>query len=239
VSADPDPGDDASTPASGATASDPAPVRCVGLSTRALAIVIDAALIGLVAVVAEVGAALVISLLHLPKQVKGVLVAIAAVIYILWTIGYFVGFWSTTGQTPGARVMRIRVVTSKGARLGPKRALVRLVGMVLAALPLFAGYLLILFDDKRRGFQDRFAGTLVVEAPELSIAAQRRLMLREAAARERTGEGSSDSGDDGGRPVPDAGLEPERLPPDSADRNGASGQTQDDIGKETSSIWQR
>jgi len=41
----------------------------------------------------------------------------------------------------------------------------RLAGLVLAALPLFAGFVPILFDDRRRGVQDMLAGTVVVFAP--------------------------------------------------------------------------
>jgi len=63
--------------------------------------------------------------------------------------------------------MRIRVVLAKdGGRLRPGRALVRLGALVLAALPLFAGFLTILVDDRRRGLQDMIAGTVVVAAPE-------------------------------------------------------------------------
>jgi len=93
---------------------------------------------------------------------------------VLWTVGYFVGFWISTGQTPGARVMRFRILGSDGERLIPRRALLRCIGLVLAALPLFAGYFMILFDDRRRGLQDRSARTVAVDAPELSLAEQRR-----------------------------------------------------------------
>jgi uncharacterized RDD family membrane protein YckC len=34
--------------------------------------------------------------------------------------------------------------------------------MVLAALPLFAGFLPVLFDDRRRGIHDMLAGSVVV-----------------------------------------------------------------------------
>jgi hypothetical protein len=51
--------------------------------------------------------------------------------------------------------------------------------MVLAALALFAGYALIVFDSRRRGLQERLARTLVVEAPQLSVAARRREERRE------------------------------------------------------------
>jgi uncharacterized RDD family membrane protein YckC len=63
--------------------------------------------------------------------------------------------------------MGVRVVCADGGepvRLGA--AIVRLMGMALAALPLFAGFLLILVDDRRRGLQDRFARTVVVYAAD-------------------------------------------------------------------------
>ena len=60
----------------------------------------------------------------------------------------------------------IRVEPSTGGRLPPRRALLRFVGLTLAALPLFAGFLMILVDDRRRGLQDRIARTVVVEAAD-------------------------------------------------------------------------
>jgi uncharacterized RDD family membrane protein YckC len=155
-------------------------VRYVGLATRGIAFVVDAALINLVALIGGVGASLILSLLHLPGALKAVLAVIGSVVYILWCVGYFVVFWSTTGQTPGARVMQIRVVTTFGERLKPRRALMRCLGVLLAALPLFAGFVLILFDARRRGFQDRFAGTLVIEAPQDSLAEVRMASKRAA-----------------------------------------------------------
>ena len=154
--------------------------RYVGLYTRVIAFVLDAALINLVAIVVAVGASLILSLFHIPKELKTVLAAIAGAAYIVWSIGYFVAFWSSTGQTPGSRLMQIRVVTANGGPFRPRRAILRCIGLVLAALPLFAGYVLILFDGKRRGFQDRLAGTLVVEAPQLSIAGARQASRRAA-----------------------------------------------------------
>jgi uncharacterized RDD family membrane protein YckC len=189
-----------------------APVRYVGLVTRAIAFAIDAAIINVAATVVAFGVALIVSILHFPHTLRTIIIAIGGGVYILWIVGYFVGFWSTTGQTPGNRIMRMRVVAVKGERLKPRRALLRCIGVVLAALPLFAGFILILFDDRRRGFQDRLARTLVVEAPDLSVFEQRRRARREAStlppprARVRSSDGadpvrpaagqSSNSGDD-------------------------------------------
>jgi uncharacterized RDD family membrane protein YckC len=154
----------------------------VGLITRAIALAVDSAVINVVALVVEGAAALAIALFHLPKDVRTVLIVIGGIGYVLWTIGYFVGFWSTTGQTPGARVMQIQLVSRSRTGIGPRRALIRCVGMVLAALPLFLGYVLILFDRRCRGLQDRFAGTLVIEAEQQSIAAEARERRRNVAA---------------------------------------------------------
>jgi uncharacterized RDD family membrane protein YckC len=189
------------------TATAPCPVRYVGLITRAVAFAVDAAVINLVAIVVEVGAALILSLVHVASGLKPPLVTVAAVAYALWAMGYFVGFWAGTGQTPGSRVMQIRVVSLQGEPIKPVRGVVRCIGLLLAALPLFAGYLMILFNRRRRGLQDYMARTVVVEAPQLSVADVRRVKFRAAhPPKAVTGDGrqipppnpgrSYDSGDD-------------------------------------------
>jgi len=134
----------------------------VGLVTRAIAFAIDAALINATAIVTAAVVGLAFSVLTVPEELRTVAVAMGGVAYVLWTVGYFTTFWTTTGQTPGNRILRIRVTTAAGGRLLPRRALLRFVGLTLAALPLFAGFLLILVDDRRRGLQDMLAGTVVV-----------------------------------------------------------------------------
>jgi uncharacterized RDD family membrane protein YckC len=160
-------------------AAEPEP-RYSGLATRGIAFVIDAALIDLVAVIVAAAAALIVTIFHFPHEVRTVLKVIGAVLAVLWAIGYFVAFWSATGQTPGNRVMQIRVVTADGGRVKPRRGVVRFAGLILAALPLFAGYLPILFDSRRRGLQDRIAGTVVIEAPDLSLAEAQLARARQA-----------------------------------------------------------
>jgi uncharacterized RDD family membrane protein YckC len=138
-----------------------------GLITRAIAYCIDIALINVVAFIVGAAAGLAASVVNgIPEVVKGVAIVLGGVVYALWAVGYFVTFWSTTGQTPGSRVMRIRVVDAGGgAKLRPRRAIVRVVGIVLATIPLFAGFLIMLWDDRRRCLQDRMARTTVVHAP--------------------------------------------------------------------------
>jgi uncharacterized RDD family membrane protein YckC len=75
---------------------------------------------------------------------------------------YFVLFWSTAGQTPGMRLMGLRVLTSGGTYPGVIRSLVRVIGLGLAIVPLFLGFLPVLVDRRRRGLHDLVAGTVVL-----------------------------------------------------------------------------
>jgi uncharacterized RDD family membrane protein YckC len=145
-----------------------APRDYTGLVTRTIAFAIDAIVIELVALGVAGVVALALSVLSLAPHDRTTLLEVGGTLKVLWTVAYFVTFWSTTGQTPGARVMRFRVIPADGdgGPLPPRRALVRFAGMVLAAIPLFAGYLLVLVDDRRRGLHDRLARTVVVDAPE-------------------------------------------------------------------------
>jgi uncharacterized RDD family membrane protein YckC len=145
----------------------PAAPSYQGLVTRAIAFAVDAAIINLVAIAVAGGVALTLSVLQFPSSLDPVLIAMGGAAYVFWSIGYFVTFWSSTGETPGNRLMRIRVcVADSGAPPQPLRALARLGALVLAVTPLFAGLLTILVDDRRRGLHDMLAGTVVVASPE-------------------------------------------------------------------------
>jgi uncharacterized RDD family membrane protein YckC len=135
----------------------------VGLVTRGIAFALDAAVINLIAIVAAAGVALMLSVLSVSGDLDAWAAAIAGAAFVAWTALYFVVFWCTTGQTPGSRLMRIRVCLAEdGAVLRPRSSLVRYACLVLSAIPLFAGFLPILFDRRRRGVHDMLAGTIVV-----------------------------------------------------------------------------
>jgi uncharacterized RDD family membrane protein YckC len=90
---------------------------------------------------------------------------------LLVDAAYFAGFWSAAGMTPGMRALRLRVVTRSGGPLSLPRALLRYVGLLLAIAPLFAGFLPVLFDTRRRALQDFVAGTVVLRDDEASVTA--------------------------------------------------------------------
>ncbi len=136
-----------------------------GFATRGFALVIDAALAELAFLVVGASIALVLALagglgsdwVDATLAGSGWFVAVAA---------YFVLFWSGTGQTPGMRIMRVRVITASGTPPSVPRSLVRFVGLILAIIPLFAGFVPALFDARRRALQDLLAGTVVIDAKD-------------------------------------------------------------------------
>ena len=143
----------------------PHPSRATGYAgavTRAVAFALDVAIVQAILFVIGVVVALIIeafSNFNLDGDVETILGA--AAVWVLALCVYFTAFWALTGQTPGMRALGIDVTACDGTRLSVGRSLLRLVGMVLAALPLFAGYLLILVRDDRRGLHDLLARSAV------------------------------------------------------------------------------
>ena len=132
-----------------------------GIATRATALATDAA-VTIVLFMSVVGtAALIASLVGglRPAWLAGALLGSG---WILIVGTYFVLFWSTTGQTPGMRLLRIRVQGPTGDPPSIARSLVRLVGLLLAIVPMFAGFIPVLFTERRRGLPDFLAGTVVL-----------------------------------------------------------------------------
>jgi len=139
------------------------PSGYAGLVTRAIALALDGLIVNGVAALVGVTVGLGVSVLHLPSAADAAIGAVLGALWIIWSFSYFVFFWSTTGQTPGSRLMSIRVIDVRGrGPLKPRRALLRFIGLCLAAIPLGAGYLIMLWDSRARCLQDRMARTVVV-----------------------------------------------------------------------------
>jgi uncharacterized RDD family membrane protein YckC len=160
-------------------------VPYAGLVTRSLALGVD--LLAINAAIGVIGAiiGLVASMLNLGDLNPDALV-VAALLGVWWLLvsSYLILFWTLVGQTPGMSLMHLRVAARDGGRPKLGQSLVRLVGMVLAAIPLMAGYALILFDDRRQGFHDKLARTTVLYMPEeVELDPESEVVQPDAAAR--------------------------------------------------------
>lgn len=77
---------------------------------------------------------------------------------------YYIFFWTLLGQTPGKMLLGLRIVSLDGSRLTLWQSLRRYIGYYLSAMALYAGYWWVLVDNRRQGWHDKLAGTLVIYA---------------------------------------------------------------------------
>ena len=144
-----------------------------GFVTRAVALIVDVTIMNAIGLTVTVVVGLVLSALIPGDQSIDLPTAlVGAVTWLVFIGGYLVLFWTLTGRTPGMRLMRLEVLATSGEHIGFVRALIRLGGMVLAAIPLGAGFLLALVDDRRQGLHDRLAKTVVVYTPDPHLQAE-------------------------------------------------------------------
>lgn len=118
--------------------------QLVGFGPRLVAAIIDGILIGIVAAILSI--------------VK--LSALAGLVALV----YFLFFWSTSGQTVGARVMKFRVAKIDGSDLSWGTGIIRVIGFVISEIPIYLGLLWVLWDPKKQGWHDKMAGTVVVRS---------------------------------------------------------------------------
>ena len=83
--------------------------------------------------------------------------------------GYFTLFHFLAGQTPGKMLVGLRVEATDGEPLVFSQAFLRSVGGLLQLIPVGLGYLLILANAERRGWNDRLAGTRVIALRDLPL----------------------------------------------------------------------
>ena len=148
-----------------------------GFTSRAVAFIIDIAIISLVSAVV-IGAMSVFfdlpSVQRFIRWLNSVLpgsdqifigltsTRFAGFFYLALFYLYFIFFFSTTGQTVGKAIMGLRVVTTDGKRMGVKRSFIRTLCYTLSLMPLGLGFLWVLGEDRRRAWHDKIAHTYVL-----------------------------------------------------------------------------
>ena len=127
---------------------------------RALAYIVDN-------VILAVPAGIVLAVLIADES--GVVATLFLLVWFVLPVAYFAYFHgSARGQTPGKRLMRIRVRADDGERpLGFGRGLGRYL-MVLVfgwfVIPLVLDFLWPLWDERNQSLHDKVAGSVVVPA---------------------------------------------------------------------------
>ena len=145
--------------------------RYAGFFSRAAAYVLDRAIVSGISFLITVAIDYVLSFFRLDQWLEtlsqraalnaGLAILLLIVgIHLLISIGYNVGFWMMSGQTPGKRILGVRVIRTDGTRLRLGNALRRQVGYWISSI-FYLGFLWILFDNRRQGFHDKIAGTVV------------------------------------------------------------------------------
>ena len=132
-----------------------------GLVTRAVALGIDALVINGIAVITGALINLIASFFGSNNTISPLEAALGGAVWLAWGALYYTVFWSVTGQTPGDRILGIRVYSTASDQIHLRQAFVRYWAMLLAFLPLGAGFIGVLTDDRRRGWHDRIANTVV------------------------------------------------------------------------------
>ena len=87
-----------------------------------------------------------------------------AVMLVILVFLYCFIFIAARGQTPGKRLVGVRVVTWYGEPPTLARSLVRTFGYLVSAALLWLGFIWIGFDREKRGLHDWIAGTYVVRS---------------------------------------------------------------------------
>lgn len=144
-----------------------------GIGSRAMAYLIDAALLGAIFLVLFFLYSLITpDMLKAAQSLSGVERAIAGLV----TFGLVWGYWTGMevawrGQTVGKRLMKIRVVKSDGSPVGIFESAVRNLLRIVDFMPLCypVGLITMLIDSRHRRLGDLLAGTMLVREETIDL----------------------------------------------------------------------
>ena len=141
------------------TAPTPAPVQpatveeYVGFWTRFAAWIIDFFIILIIMIITIVVSAFV---------------SFLGILFLLLPWLYYWLFTGLQGQTPGKKVVGIKVVNGQGNIPGLGRAFLReVVGKIISSIPFYLGFFWIGWDGRKQGWHDKLAGAYVVRPRRL------------------------------------------------------------------------
>ena len=98
--------------------------------------------------------------------ISDILLVIAIIAVTIGSVAYYVVFdGGPTGATPGKRICGIKIVSIEtGGPIGYGRAFVRFLVRIISGIPLYLGYLWMLWDPQKQCWHDKAAKDVVVPA---------------------------------------------------------------------------
>jgi uncharacterized RDD family membrane protein YckC len=139
------------------------PCGNAGLVSRALAIGIDAVIVNLSFSALAAIVALVVSAFNGNNNgASDHALVLGAGVWLALGGLYLVVFWTLAGQTPGMRFLRITLDSHGKRRLRFGQAVRRLVGLGLSIVTFGIGFLGILYNERRRAWEDRMSDSEVL-----------------------------------------------------------------------------
>lgn len=106
----------------------------------------------------------------------------ALIVLVGWEFIYFAYQWAVSGKTLGMAIFGIQIVTTQGAPITPRQAVLRTFGLGLTVVTLGIGFLGIVYQRERRALNDFVAGTAVVYSWDARAARLRWMARQESNA---------------------------------------------------------
>jgi len=136
--------------------------RIAGIGTRFLAALVDTTIL-VIAFLVIIGGSIAVGTLGSVGRTAGAILALSLIFFLFW--GYYIVFetlWS--GQTPGKRKLKIRVIKTSGYPISFVDTVIRNLVRVVDFLPSLygVGVLTMFISGQSRRLGDYAAGTIVV-----------------------------------------------------------------------------
>lgn len=149
-----------------------------GFVTRAIAFAIDMILVAVIQITILLLTRLLLDFFGLDQLAQAIFEPTAATNVSLfititrWAIAfvgsgflfalYSISMWLLVDKTLGQALLGLRVLRTDGRSLTLGPAVRRILGYYISFLALFLGFLWVLIDDRRQGWHDKIADTVVI-----------------------------------------------------------------------------
>jgi uncharacterized RDD family membrane protein YckC len=97
-----------------------------------------------------------------PNPAAMILGFVYMLVAITLAVGYIVFFVGKFGATPGKMACGLKIIRPDGSPMTYGRAFGRWAAEIVSGLTFYIGFLMVAFDDEKRGLHDRIADTRVV-----------------------------------------------------------------------------